>query len=150
MSLILTKTLRLILLLLAFTSILFVSSCDKDEATPEPTKDELIQKTFTVGSTGTIMRDGVDVSDEFANMTLGFNSNGTYTSTNGGRVFRSSGTWAWNTDKSNMILDGDFPMDVVEVTETFVRLRFTLTYERAESNGRVSAVVGVYAVVLNH
>ncbi|SHH17568.1 hypothetical protein SAMN04488109_3012 [Chryseolinea serpens] len=138
-------TSSLLVLALVFTS------CGGSDDDPEPTNVDpktLIVKTWKLSGGGTIVKDGTDVSADYAGLELTFVSAGTYTSKNGGHLFRASGTWRWkSTDATVLLLDGELEVNVKEITATNFHSQFNLSEDYA-TGGRSQAVVGPYEVTL--
>ncbi|AYB35097.1 hypothetical protein D4L85_32935 [Chryseolinea soli] len=141
--------------LLVITSSLLVlalvlTSCgsDDDPETAGIDPKTFIVKTWKLSGGGTIEKDGTDVSADYSGLELTFVSAGTYTSKNGGLLFRSSGTWRWkSTDATVLLLDGELEVNVKEITATNFHSQFNLSEDYA-AGGRSKGVIGPYEVTL--
>lgn len=136
-------TSSLLVLALVFTS----CGSDDDPESADIDPKTLIVKTWKLNG-GTIEKDGTDVSADYAGLELTFVSAGTYTSKNGGLLFRSSGTWRWkSTDATVLLLDGELEVNVKEITATDFHSQFNLSEDYA-AGGRSQGVIGPYEVTL--
>lgn len=139
-----TGTLSVVALawLLAFTS-----ACDDDEKPVNP--QELIKKTWHIGASGFVKKDGAALTSEYLNLTVTLNSDGTYSTSNGKKLFFPSGTWSWvGTGTTEFLIDGDLPVTVSELTKTNLRIKFLMDEDHVNTNGRRQAVLGNYEVSL--
>lgn len=141
--------------LLIITSSLLVlalvfNSCGSSDD-PEPTDVDpktFIVNTWKLSGGGTIEKDGTDVSADYAGLELTFASAGTYTSKNGGLLFRSSGTWRWKSaDATVLLLDGELEVNVKEITAANFHSQFDVSEDYA-AGGRTKGVIGPYEVTL--
>ena len=100
-------------------ALMLCASCKKSNSDPQP--DLLTKKTWTVT---TVAVDGVDKTSLFANMTLTFVDK-KFTTTNGGGAWPASGTWAYATNSTTMIVRNDgLQINMDELTETKLTLSF--------------------------
>ena len=137
-------TSSLLMLALVFTS----CGSDDDPETTNVDPQTFIVKTWKLSGGGTIEKDGTDVSADYTGLELTFVSAGTYTSKNGGLLFRSSGTWRWkSTDATVLLLDGELEVNVKEITATNFHSQFNLSEDYA-AGGRSKGVIGPYEVTL--
>lgn len=135
-------TISLLSLAMGLTS---CGSDDEKEADPQ----DLIHKTWVLGTDGSVMKDGSDVTEDYAGLKVTFSDDGTYTAVNSGHFFNASGTWAWQGDGvTNILTDGDFSIDVTELTETVLHLHLTLDADDLEG-GRTKGLVGEYDLTLS-
>lgn len=80
-------------------------------------------------------------------MTL--NANGTYTTTNAKKLFFPSGTWEWvDTGTTEFLIDGNFSVNVTELTKNTLRISFILDEDNVNTGGRTHAVLGNYQLSL--
>jgi len=62
-----------------------LGSCKDDDSPPPPSEIiDLLAKTWDIGSNGSVIEDGLNVSDQFSNFIITFNKDFTYSSTGGG------------------------------------------------------------------
>lgn len=98
---------------------------------------------WVLGTTGSVMKDNVDVSSQFAGFKLTI-GNKTYTTQNSlNHVWKSSGTWNFKGDNpAQIIKDGS-----VEISVNHANNSLTLTFTTAgksEGGGRLNSVSGEY------
>jgi hypothetical protein len=80
-------------------------------------------------------------------LTITYSTTGTYTTTNAGDLFESSGTWTWvNATATALVLDGALAVNVPQLTATDLQLTFTLQDD--SSSGRLASTAGDYVVKL--
>jgi hypothetical protein len=128
--------------------ILYSTGCADDGKETVNPQDQ-IEKTWGLGSNGAITHDGSDVTADYAGLSITFNSNGTYRTSNGKKLFFRSGTWTWQgTDTSTILIDGDHVVAIKEISESKLHLQFTMNEADVNANGRAEAVVGSYDVIL--
>jgi hypothetical protein len=137
-----TLTIALVFALLVFTG------CKDNDV--DPTAAALNEQlnalmnggsSWVLGSTGSVTKDGVDVSSQFAGFKLTI-GNKTYTTQNSLRhVWNASGTWGFPGDNPDLILkDGS-----VEVSVSHSDSSLTLTFTAGNSEGgRLNSVSGEY------
>jgi hypothetical protein len=127
---------------------LYATGCADDGKETVNPQDQ-IEKTWGLGSNGAIIHDGSDVTADYAGLSITFNSNGTYRTHNGKKLFFPSGTWTWQgTGTSTVLMDGDHAVTVKEISESDLQLEFMMAEEDVNANGRAAAVVGSYTVTL--
>ena len=144
MKKIFTGTLTVVALawLLAFTS-----ACDDDDKPENP--QEFIKKTWHIGASGFVKKDGSALTSEYVNLTVTLNSDGTYSTTNAKKLFFPSGTWSWvGTGTGEFMIDGDLPVTVTELTKTTLKVKFIMDEDHVNAGGRTQAVLGNYEVSL--
>ncbi len=134
------------LLLCFLCGLFFLTGCKDDDGSPANPQDS-IHGTWVLEGDGYVKRDEVDVSADYAGLTLTFSANGTYTSINGGVLLEASGTWAWQ-DKgiTQLVLDGNQQVFVVGLNDADLHLQFTL--DESTPGGRTSSLSGEYDVKL--
>ncbi|HEY5826483.1 MAG TPA: hypothetical protein VIT44_19065 [Cyclobacteriaceae bacterium] len=141
-----TSTMKVIALILLAS---WVSGCKKKDDPKPIDPQEQIKKTWTLGTSGYVIKDGIDVTTEYPGLTVTINADGTYTTTQAKKLFFPSGTWSWvGTGTIQFLLDGDIPVSVTELTQTNLAIQFNLNREHVNPNGRVEAVVGEYKLLL--
>lgn len=100
-------------------------SCGNDD-NPGRGSDVVFQKLagdWSLGTSGGIVLDGQDISLNYPGFTLSF-ADGTYQTTNGGDLFRATGTWQW-ADEAGRVLTLDTGEDVTIVKLTQSDFEFT-------------------------
>ncbi len=131
-----------------FSSLLFFSSCGSD---PSPTPAELMTKKLTANEwkIKTVSVAGTDQTIAYKNMSLVFSATG-FTSSNGGVVWPSSGTWKFTDDNATSIKRGDdVVVSLTEVTAT--SLIITLTWaQNTFGPGRNSSLAGVHVFTMSN
>jgi hypothetical protein len=137
-----TLTIALVFALLVFTA------CKNDDLDPKAAAlNEQLNalmnggSSWVLGSTGSVMKDGVDVSNQFAGFKLTIGSK-TYTTQNSLRhVWDSSGTWDFIGDDPDQILTDDGTEISVSLSDSSLILTFNAGSSEA---GRANSVSGEY------
>ena len=125
---------------------LWTSACNDDDK-PDP-KNQIV-KTWSVGSTGFVKQDGVDVTSEYTGLTISIKNDGTYSTTNAAKLFYPTGAWAWKGPGiTTFTIDGDFDINVTELSATTLHINFNMDVDHVNPDGRTSAVVGSYEIKL--
>lgn len=126
--------LRLFTFLFAALLIGSLTSCGKDDDT-QPTPQALL--TAKVWQGNKIYIDDVDYSSflDMDNTTWKFNSNGTYTLEIDGDS--ETGTWELTTNNSKLLLDDEFEMEILKLTNTSLNVEWT---EEDEESGETYTV----------
>jgi hypothetical protein len=136
-----TLTVVALLWLVAFTT-----ACDDDE---KSNPQDQIKKTWVVGTSGFVKKGGVSITSEYPNLTVTLKNDGTYTTTNAMKLFYPSGVWAWvGTGTTGFTIDGDLPVNVIELTKSTLRIQFVMDESHVNANGRTQAIVGNYEISL--
>lgn len=128
--------------------ILWFVSCVPSVEEPEPDVDKLLG-TWSLGTTGYVSRDGVDITNEFPGLSIAF-KDGKMDVVNGGQLFPfSQDIWTYTKlDKTRILRVSDnLEMDV-EIIEDTLFLRFTYQYVIVIPTGRISTVSGKYEIKL--
>jgi hypothetical protein len=105
--------------------------------------DELMNSgsAWGLGSTGRVIKDDIDVTNQFAGFKLTI-GNKTYTTQNSlSHVWKASGSWDFQNGNRDKIVRDDAV--VIAVTHSNGKLTLTLT-ANGKSGGRVNSVVGEY------
>lgn len=134
-------------------AVLAISGCKSDDADSEP--DPLAQQlvalinegsSWVIGSSGMVIKDGFDVSDQFNGFALTI-SDGTYNTQNSlPHVWNTQGTWEFVDSDPNRVLRNDG----VELAVRFNASNLTLIFTAPDSDtgGRTEGVAGEYQFVL--
>lgn len=133
-----------------FLSMLVLTGCSKDD-NPDPKVVALNKQlealmnegsSWVVGSTGSVMKDGIDVSSQFEGFKLTI-GNKTYTTQNSlTHVWKTSGTWDFQQSNPNLILrDGSVAVSVSHSNNT---LSLTFMTAGKSEGARVNSVSGQY------
>ena len=138
-------------LFLSSLSLLLITilSCGGGDDGPEPpTAQEeafaLLAGDWSLSNGGSVLLDGSDVSGNYPGFSLSFTDGG-YTTTNAGDLFRSSGTWEWAGDSDRMIVvDDSKQVSISLLNETDFNFSFQLT----GSGGEAAGLAGSYEVRL--
>ena len=126
----------------AMMALMLCASCKKSSTDPQP--DLLTKKNWAIT---TVAVDGVDKTSLFANMTLTF-SDKTYTTTNGGGAWPASGTWAYSTNSTTVIVRNDgLQITIDELTATKLKLSFD--WAKSTFGGRIHSVGGKMCLRFN-
>ncbi len=124
-----------------------ITACDDDDKPENPQK--AIEASWSVGSTGFVKQDGVDVTSDYAGLALTISNDGTYTAANAKKLFFPTGTWSWQgTGISKFVMNGDLEVTVTELSKTTLHMQFHMDESHVNPNGRNAAVVGDYDVLL--
>jgi len=141
-----------LLAIIAFLSLAIVnlSGCKKDDDPVIESEMERVGRLLTTGGTWNLQSvtvDGVDQSGLFSGMTLSFTSN-SFTASNGGLVWPSSGAWSFTDNSGQVITRGDaISVAINEISETVLRL--TLTWDKTTLGpGKTNSVKGTHVFVL--
>ena len=124
------KNLVWLVLLFAIT---LLSNCGDDvppllAVTAQDLAKVNLSQTWEIGSNGSVTRDGQDVSDGFSNFTLTFSNTGTYSSSGGGDVWDTSGSWRFTSsdaDDASSITIGEIVISV-SVSVSHIQLQFSI------------------------
>ncbi len=114
-----------IYVVLVLSLVLGLSSCNPDDGPSlQDEAFELLEGEWTFGTTGSILLDGEDLSLNFPGFSLSF-ANGTYQTSNGGDLFRATGTWEWlNEEAKQITLDTGEEVTIVNLTESVFEFSF--------------------------
>ncbi|OEK02997.1 hypothetical protein BFP97_16350 [Roseivirga sp. 4D4] len=125
-------------------AVLLVSACKSDDGAPTATElaFERLAGSWSMGTQGSIVLDGEDVSSNYPGFTLSF-ADGTYQTTNGGDLFRASGTWRWTGDTGRLlILDTGEEVTINNLTLT----EFEFSFFHAGTTPVRAGIQGNYTV----
>lgn len=139
-------TIKIVLL----SSLLFSEGCNKDD-NPDPTIVALNKQlealmnegsSWVLRSTGGVMKDDIDVSNQFSGFKLTI-GNKTYTTQNSlGHVWNTSGRWDFQQNNPALILrDGNV---VVSVSHSDNSLTLTFATGGKSEGARVNSISGEY------
>jgi len=136
-----TKGLDAVLTITVLALLFSLMSCSHhDNPTPVQVATQQLSVSWKVQS---VTKDGVDISAQFANMTLTFTAS-SFTSTNGTPVWPVSGSWKFDDDTAKTITRSDS----VEVTVTTISdnsLTLELAWdENVYKGGRTSSISKPY------
>lgn len=134
------KNITTLFIAISIGNLLFFSGCKKDDPQPET---ERIQQLLTSGTwqIESVLVSDTDQTASFAGLTLSFTTT-TYTTTNGGVVWPTNGTWEFVDDTAKKILrDDDVEITLVEVSQTSLKLAFANPTTTIGS-GRVASLAG--------
>ena len=128
-------------IILSVLSFLIGCSSDSDSSSAK----EVATKMLTAHSwkLSTVTVDGTDQTSLFNNMTLSFTAN-TFTTSNGGLVWPSSGTWTFKDEEAMVIIRNDgLEINLIEVKDA--SLNMSLTWNKNTFGpGKVSSIAGVH------
>ncbi|MCE7996432.1 MAG: hypothetical protein HEP71_30925 [Roseivirga sp.] len=124
-------------------------SCGGDE---DPTAQELafekLSGSWNLGNGGSIMIDGQDASANFAGFSFSF-TDGTYSTSNAGDMFRATGTWTWADEEAQRIsVDDGKSITIVTLTEQ----QFVFTFTSDGTGGVANTgegIAGNYTITVN-
>lgn len=149
-------------LLLALIILPLVISCGRDDDGPQKSPEQEAREklageqgslTWAIAGGGSISKDGVSQTGDFANFEITFlnNTGGqNYTTTSGGNLFDSNGSWSVTGENlDRLTLTGNQPASGREIAFTrsqeTLRMEFTVA---PPSNARVTALAGFYVIEL--
>jgi len=152
----LTKIIGLLALLIG--GLTYLSNCGGGDDPPppqlpdEPTAQEEVtqdlSQSWSIGTTGSVKRDGVDISSDLSDLVVTFRDNFTYSSSGGKELWveTSNGSWQYASSNSNdasSILIGNNEISMT-VTSTTLRLLFTIPEGSAGIGARTSGIEGSF------
>ncbi len=123
-------------------------SCDPTVEEPEPDIDKLFG-TWTLGNTGYVSRDGVDITKDFVGLSITF-QDGKIDVVKGGFLFPlAQDVWTYTTlDKKRIQrISDNLEMDL-DLTDDTLFLRFTYKYTVVVPTGRSNNITGKYEIKL--
>lgn len=127
----------------------FMSGCDDDDDPGTPVDETEVARVFSLLSASpwnvsAVTVDDLDFSSTYSGLNLSF-AEGTYTSSNGGGIFSSAGTWVFASSAAEqLILDGDLEVDVLEISETSLVIGLVSTETSLGTGGRSESVSGTH------
>ena len=125
---------------------LLMSNCSKnlDLTTAEIQQQTSNKLQAGIWKVNAVLKDGVDITADYANFTLTIGANN-YTTINGGLAWPASGTWAFQGQSTTAVVrDGTTPVDF-ELSKDASSLKLNFTIETSTyANGRVHGLKGAY------
>ncbi len=141
------KSTRIITSILAVIALTQLTSCKPDDTPSQTLQDLAFEKlagAWTLGTAGSINVDGQDISLNFPGFSLSFTDGG-YTTTNAGDLFRASGTWTWTDEQAGEVdLDDGKMLTIVNLTENI----FNFTFDFAGTGGVANGIGGSYEIIV--
>ncbi len=123
------------------TTILLWEGCGEATKQPNVAAITTTQLTSNVWKINSVMVDGTDQTNLFANMTLSFTTSN-YATTKGGSVWPASGTWAFTDNAAKTIKRNDnIEIAITEISDTTLKLSLLWT-QRTLGPGRAYSVAG--------
>ncbi|MBO3700595.1 hypothetical protein [Roseivirga sp. E12] len=127
--------------------IITVSIVGCGSGTTDPSLQDLafekLAGSWSMPANGGVLLDGQDVSLNYPGFSLSFTDGG-YQTTNGGDLFRASGTWTWtNENAQTLTLDTGEEVTIQNLTET--QFRFTFFHQGSVAAG----IRGNYTINVN-
>ncbi len=137
------------ILLLSFIIILSTTACGGDD---DPTAQQLafekLSGSWDLSQGGSIVIDGQDASANFTGFAFSF-TDGSYSTTNAGDMFRASGTWQWTDEAAQQLSIGDGKtITIVDLTETSFVFSFTSDGNAGAAN-HGEGIAGNYTITVN-
>lgn len=123
-----------------FAALMFLLSCGGDDG---PTPNETAGQQLTAGGwrIQNVTVDNTDRTALFTNFTLTFTAT-SYTTTNGGLVWPTSGTWTFTDETGQKVRRNDgVEITILEISATTLRLQLQWA-KGALGSGRTSSVAG--------
>jgi hypothetical protein len=132
--------------LLSTLLIISALSCGGDD---DPTAQDLafenLSGSWDLSQGGTVMIDGQDASANFVGFAFSFTDGG-YTTTNAGDLFRATGTWEWADEEAEgLLIDDGKVITIIELTET----QFVINFTTNGVGGSASGIAGNYTITVN-
>lgn len=129
---------------LAYSILLLLLSCDKEDAAGSSEKAVTDKFRAGVWTPAEVKRDGVNITAEYTSMRLTIDTN-TYSTTNGGLAWPSSGTWTFPEASTTTILrDNAVLITFILSTDAKTLDMDFVIAERAYTAGRMTGLEGVY------
>lgn len=141
------KTLKYIILSATIFGMVATTGCKKDDDALPSETDIQLNTLMNNGTNwtlapGGVIKDGLDVTSQFAGFKLKFGDK-TYNTDNGqSPVWQPSGTWDFQNDNPGLILRDDGVLITVTVTSNSLILNFNA--EGVNASGRTMSVAGEY------
>ena len=141
------KTLRIITSVLAIVALIKFSSCSPDDPT-SPTLQQLafekLAGDWILGTVGSIVVDGQDLSLNYPGFSLSFTDGG-YATSNAGDLFNATGTWTWTDEEAGEVsLDDGKVLTIATLTENV----FKFTFDFAGTGGVANGIGGSYEITV--
>ncbi|MGW8124172.1 hypothetical protein ACV07N_16050 [Roseivirga echinicomitans] len=137
------KTKIISVLVLLVMIIIGCGTVDPSDPTAKELAFEKLAGDWTYGTKGQISLDGQDVSLNYPGFALSFTEGG-YTTTNGGDLFKATGTWTWANEAAGSInLDTGEEVTIIDLSLTHFEFSFTHT-----GGGVAAGTAGNYVVSL--
>lgn len=137
-----TKIFNLIAVVLVSIVLLQISGCGGN-TTPTLSASDAVKAKLTAATSWKMQSatvDGVDQTATYKGLALAFTATA-YTSTNGGVVWPTSGTWSFNSTDGTSLKRNDGLVIALDVTDTTLKLSFTWATTTL-SGGKVDSVKG--------
>ncbi|MCE7991267.1 MAG: hypothetical protein HEP71_04770 [Roseivirga sp.] len=134
--------------LLVFFLFITFTNCGGDDGSDEPTTQEialeLLSGNWALDNGGSVKLDGEEITANFSGFGVSF-TDGAYSTTAGGDLFRASGTWQWVADSDRQILmDDGKEISITTLSET----ELVFSFQFAGSGGVVAGLAGNYTIAL--
>lgn len=131
------KSIYTAITLCTLVAVCIISSCKKNGISPqEVAKKRLIGQAWNIKS---VTVDGVDKTSMYTGMTITFTAT-SYSSTNGGVIWPSSGTWSFKSTDGTTLLRNDGTELTVLVADT--SLDISLFWPERTLGGRAYSLMG--------
>ncbi len=129
--------------------ILSAMSCGSEE---DPSAQQLafekLAGSWDISQGGSIVIDGQDATANFTGFAFSFTDGG-YTTTNAGDMFRASGTWEWvNEEAQQLSIDDGKTITIITLTETLFVFSFTSDGNAGTAN-HGEGIAGNYTITVN-
>ena len=130
------KNLNWIVVVVVMVGLVGFSSCGDDggvvvlpEDTPQDIAQDNLSSAWSLGTNGTVRRDGQDVTTDFSSFTVTFTEGGSWNSSGGGDVWPgTSGSWSFTSsdanDASSITIGGDVIQ--INVSATSLLMQFNI------------------------
>ncbi len=139
---------HLYLLLMSILVIVFASCGGDDDPTAQQLAFEKLSGSWDLSQGGSIIIDGQNATANFTGFTFSF-TDGAYTTTNSGDMFRASGTWEWTDEEAQQLsIDDGKTITIVTLTETLFVFTFTSDGNAGTAN-HGEGIAGNYTITVN-
>lgn len=126
-----------------FSAFFILAGCGGNGGEPDPDPIKTTSEILTAGqwAASNVTVDGVPTT-MYTGMTISFTSTTSYTSTKGGVIWKSSGTYKFQGDKE-LVVDNDFTATITEITDNTMKLSFNWT-KTTLGPGRDASIKGAH------
>ena len=112
-----------------------------------------LAQSWSIGTTGSVKRDGVDISSDLSDLVITFRKNGTYSSSGGKELWveTNAGSWEFSSsdpDDASNIMIGDKDI-AITVSSSTLRIQLTVPEGSAGVGARTSGIAGFFEFFFN-
>ncbi|MCE7996783.1 MAG: hypothetical protein HEP71_32785 [Roseivirga sp.] len=137
-----------LIVLLTFIIISTTACGGDDDPTAQELAFEKLSGSWDLTQGGSIIIDGQDATANFTGFAFSFTDGG-YSTTNAGDMFRASGTWQWTDEEAQQLsVDDGKTITIVTLTETSFVFTFTSDGNAGTAN-HGEGIAGNYTITVN-